>query len=64
MTSLATRGAVLQFDHVSKSYDFAATRATNAPHAVNDPSLTVPAGNVCILVGLITGSIQNFFTTK
>ncbi|MEA2608996.1 MAG: osmoprotectant transport system ATP-binding protein [Chloroflexota bacterium] len=51
MTGLATQGAVVQFEHVSKSYDPAATRAKNVPGAVNDLSLTVPAGKICILVG-------------
>ena len=51
MTGLATHGAVVQFDHVSKSYDPQATKSGKAPGAVNDLSLTVPAGKICILVG-------------
>jgi osmoprotectant transport system ATP-binding protein len=51
MTGLATHGAVVQFDHVSKSYDPAATKRGTVPAAVNDLSLTVPAGKICILVG-------------
>jgi osmoprotectant transport system ATP-binding protein len=51
MTGLATHGAVVQFDHVSKSYDPEATKSGKAPGAVNDLSLTVPAGKICILVG-------------
>ncbi|MFL5726620.1 MAG: betaine/proline/choline family ABC transporter ATP-binding protein [Chloroflexota bacterium] len=51
MTGLAAHGAVVQFDHVSKSYDPEATRRGGAPGAVNDLSLTVPAGKICILVG-------------
>ena len=51
MTGLATHGAVVQFDHVSKSYDPAAKKRGTAPGAVNDLSLTVPAGKICILVG-------------
>jgi osmoprotectant transport system ATP-binding protein len=50
MTGLATHGAVVQFDHVSKSYDPAASKR-GAPAAVNDLSMTVPAGKICILVG-------------
>ncbi|HEX5014691.1 MAG TPA: ABC transporter ATP-binding protein [Candidatus Limnocylindrales bacterium] len=51
MTGLATHGAVVQFDHVSKSYDPAATKRGTVPAAVNDLSLTVPAGKICVLVG-------------
>jgi osmoprotectant transport system ATP-binding protein len=50
MTGLATHGAVVQFDHVSKSYDPVAKKR-GTPGAVNDLSLTVPAGKICILVG-------------
>jgi osmoprotectant transport system ATP-binding protein len=51
MTGLATHGAIVQFDHVSKSYDPEATKRGKGPAAVNDLSLTVPAGKICILVG-------------
>ena len=51
MTGLATHGAIVQFDHVSKSYDPEATKSGKGPAAVNDLSLTVPAGKICILVG-------------
>jgi osmoprotectant transport system ATP-binding protein len=51
MTGLATHGAVVQFDDVSKSYDPEATKSGKGPAAVNDLSLTVPAGKICILVG-------------
>jgi osmoprotectant transport system ATP-binding protein len=51
MTGLATHGAIVQFDHVSKSYDPEATKSGHGPAAVNDLSLTVPAGKICILVG-------------
>ncbi|MEO8570554.1 MAG: ATP-binding cassette domain-containing protein [Chloroflexota bacterium] len=51
MPGQATHGAIVQFEHVSKSYDPAATRGKNIPGAVNDLSLTVPAGKICILVG-------------
>jgi osmoprotectant transport system ATP-binding protein len=51
MTGLATHGAIVQFDNVSKSYDPEATKSGKGPAAVNDLSLTVPAGKICILVG-------------
>jgi osmoprotectant transport system ATP-binding protein len=51
MTGLATHGAIVQFEHVSKSYDPEATKSGKGPAAVNDLSLTVPAGKICILVG-------------
>ena len=51
MAGQTTHGAVVEFDHVSKSYDPAATKDGRAPGAVNDLSLTVPAGKICILVG-------------
>jgi osmoprotectant transport system ATP-binding protein len=51
MTGLATHGAIVQFDNVSKSYDPEATKGGKGPAAVNDLSLTVPAGKICILVG-------------
>ena len=44
------RAATVEFDHVTKSYDARASRA-GAPGAVNDLSLTVPAGRICVLVG-------------
>jgi osmoprotectant transport system ATP-binding protein len=44
------RAASVEFDHVTKSYDAAASRA-GAPGAVNDLSLVVPAGRICVLVG-------------
>ena len=52
MTAPATsqRAATVEFDHVTKAYDARATRA-GAPGAVNDLSLTVPAGKICVLVG-------------
>ncbi len=52
MTVPATSGraATVEFDHVTKSYDARAARA-GAPGAVNDLSLTVPAGKICVLVG-------------
>ena len=52
MTAPATfqRAATVEFDHVTKSYDVRATKA-GAPGAVNDLSLTIPAGKICVLVG-------------
>ncbi len=44
------RASTVEFDHVTKIYGAqAAKRGT--PGAVNDLSLTVPAGRICILVG-------------
>ena len=45
--------AVVEFDHVTKRYDAptARTGGKPTPGAVNDLSLTVPAGKICILVG-------------
>ncbi len=49
MTDAASsRAATVEFRHVTKRYD---ERATEAPGAVNDLSLTVPAGRICVLVG-------------
>ncbi len=42
--------ATIEFDHVSKHYD-AATLRSGAPGAVEDLSLIVPAGRICVLVG-------------
>ena len=39
-------GAVVAFDHVTKRYG-----GTGAPAAVDDLSLTIPAGEICVLVG-------------
>ncbi len=44
------RAASVEFDHVTKSYDPRATKA-GAPGAVNDLSLEIPAGKICVLVG-------------
>ena len=44
------RAVTVEFDHVTKSYDLKASRA-GAPGAVNDLSLAVPAGRICVLVG-------------
>jgi osmoprotectant transport system ATP-binding protein len=50
MTGPEHSAATVEFDHVTKSYD---TRASGkgAPGAVNDLSLLVPAGKICVLVG-------------
>ncbi len=42
--------ATIEFEHVSKHYD-AGTLKSGAPGAVDDLSLTVPAGRICVLVG-------------
>jgi osmoprotectant transport system ATP-binding protein len=44
------RAASVEFDHVTKSYDARAAKA-GAPGAVNDLSLEIPAGKICVLVG-------------
>jgi osmoprotectant transport system ATP-binding protein len=59
MTSDPSRAATVEFDHVSKVYGApAATAAKDAgaggrptPGAVNDLSLAIPAGRICVLVG-------------
>ena len=42
--------ATIEFEHVSKRYD-ASAKAKGTPGAVDDLSLTVPAGRICALVG-------------
>jgi osmoprotectant transport system ATP-binding protein len=42
-----TSGVTVEFEHVSKRYDL----KEKGPGAVNDLSLSVPAGKICILVG-------------
>ena len=44
------RAATVEFDHVTKVYGGSAAKA-GAPGAVNDLSLAVPAGRICVLVG-------------
>ncbi|MFI5292734.1 MAG: betaine/proline/choline family ABC transporter ATP-binding protein [Candidatus Limnocylindrales bacterium] len=56
MTAGTKHGAVVEFEHVTKHYDAPAAprkgqAATPTPGAVNDLSLHVPAGRICILVG-------------
>ena len=44
------RAASVEFEHVTKSYDAAAAKR-GAPGVVNDLTLVVPAGRICVLVG-------------
>ena len=44
------QAATVEFDHVTKRYDHASA-AEGTPGAVEDLSLLVPAGKVCVLVG-------------
>jgi osmoprotectant transport system ATP-binding protein len=44
----APRASTVEFRRVTKRYD---SRAKKTPGAVNDLSLTVPAGKICVLVG-------------
>ena len=46
MTKVSTSGAVVALEHVSKRYG-----PTGSPPAVSDLSLTILAGEVCVLVG-------------
>ncbi len=50
MTTASPRapGATVEFEHVSKHYE---ARTKGTPGAVNDLSLQVPAGKICVLVG-------------
>jgi len=50
MADTAHRAATVDFDHVSKQYDAAMVKK-GAPGAVQDLTLHVPAGTVCVLVG-------------
>jgi osmoprotectant transport system ATP-binding protein len=43
-------GATIEFEHVSKRYERSAT-PSDGPGAVEDLSLVVPAGRICVLVG-------------
>jgi osmoprotectant transport system ATP-binding protein len=49
-TPAPQRGATVTFDHVTKTYDERAAKA-GTPGAVNDLSLEIPAGKICVLVG-------------
>jgi osmoprotectant transport system ATP-binding protein len=46
----AGRAATVAFEHVTKHYDRRASKR-GTPGAVNDLSLAVPAGKICVLVG-------------
>jgi osmoprotectant transport system ATP-binding protein len=48
MTASPRHAATVEFRHVTKRYD---QGQKNAPGAVNDLSLAVPAGKICVLVG-------------
>jgi osmoprotectant transport system ATP-binding protein len=51
MTNASTTpAATVEFEHVTKVYGAEATKA-GTPGAVNDLSLTIPAGRICVLVG-------------
>jgi osmoprotectant transport system ATP-binding protein len=45
---VSATAATVEFDRVTKRYD---ARAKDVPGAVNDLSLQVPAGKICVLVG-------------
>jgi osmoprotectant transport system ATP-binding protein len=47
------KAAVVEFDHVTKRYDAPTghRKAESTPGAVNDLSMKVPAGKICVLVG-------------
>ncbi len=49
-STTARRAATVEFDHVTKVYGASAAKS-GSPGAVNDLSLTVPAGKICVLVG-------------
>ncbi len=49
-TASTSRAATVEFDHVTKVYGASASKR-GTPGAVNDLSLTVPAGKICVLVG-------------
>jgi len=53
MAGQSHQAAVVEFDHVTKRYDAPTGKESGkpTPGAVNDLSLTVPAGKICILVG-------------
>jgi osmoprotectant transport system ATP-binding protein len=48
MPDQSPRASTVEFRHVTKRYD---AGAKNTPGAVNDLSLTVPAGKICVFVG-------------
>jgi osmoprotectant transport system ATP-binding protein len=53
MAEQTHQAAVVEFDHVTKRYDVPSPRNRDkpTPGAVNDLSLHVPAGKICVLVG-------------
>ena len=54
MTGQTQRAATVEFDHVTKRYDVAPDKKrpkSPTPGAVNDLSLSIPAGKICVLVG-------------
>ena len=54
MELTAGRAATVDFDHVSKTYGTQTAKAAaraGTPGAVNDLSLSIPAGKICVLVG-------------
>ena len=51
MTGQTTHGAVVEFDHVSEVVRPCGDEGRRIPGAVNDLSLKVPAGKICVLVG-------------
>ena len=53
MSAQPNQAATVEFDHVTKRYDAPTGRDKGkpTPGAVNDLSLKVPAGKICILVG-------------
>jgi len=53
VTETSRKAAVVEFDHVTKRYDAPIGKAAGkpTPGAVNDLSLLVPAGKICVLVG-------------
>ena len=48
MTTVGRTASTVAFEHVTKRYD---SSGSGTPGAVNDLSLSVPAGKICILVG-------------
>ena len=50
VTDRVHNAASVEFDHVTKRYDLGAT-TEGTPGAVNDLSLSIPAGRICVLVG-------------
>jgi osmoprotectant transport system ATP-binding protein len=50
LTNRESNAATVEFDHITKHYGAAWSKNGN-PGVVNDLSLTVPAGKICVLVG-------------